>query len=82
MNQERLMKVLLAPHISEKSTTAADQNRQFVSKGKQHGVRVELDLAEGQPHAYFNRSPWLEKTVASADRWSNPWTCSPSFGWL
>jgi acetyl esterase/lipase len=45
-----------------------DQNRQFVSKGSQLGVRVELDLAEGQPHAYFNRSPWLEKTVASADR--------------
>ncbi|NQU37222.1 MAG: alpha/beta hydrolase fold domain-containing protein [Actinobacteria bacterium] len=45
-----------------------DQNRQFVSKGTQLGVRVELDLAEGQPHAYFNRSPWMGKTVASADR--------------
>lgn len=44
-----------------------EQNRQFVSKGKQLGARVELDLAKGQPHAYFNRSPWLEKTVASAD---------------
>lgn len=30
--QERLMKVLLAPHISEKSTTAADKNRTFVFK--------------------------------------------------
>jgi acetyl esterase/lipase/nicotinamidase-related amidase len=45
-----------------------DQNRQFVSKATRLGVRVELDLAEGQPHAYFNRSPWMEKTVASADR--------------
>lgn len=45
-----------------------DQSRRFVSKGKQFGVRVELDLAKSQPHSYFNRSPWLEKTVASADR--------------
>ena len=45
-----------------------EQNKQFASKGKQVGARVELDVAPGQPHAYFNRSPWLEKTVASADR--------------
>jgi acetyl esterase/lipase len=44
------------------------QNRQFVSMGEKLGVRVELDLAEGQPHSYFNRSPWLGRTVASADR--------------
>ncbi len=30
MNQERLMKVLIAPHISEKSTRVADRNKQFV----------------------------------------------------
>ncbi|MDR2877212.1 MAG: 50S ribosomal protein L23 [Chromatiales bacterium] len=30
MNQERLMKVLLAPHVSEKASGAADRNRQFV----------------------------------------------------
>ena len=44
------------------------QNREFMSKAKELGVRVEIDLAEGQPHAYFNRSPWMEKTVSSADR--------------
>jgi acetyl esterase/lipase len=44
------------------------QNREFVSKGTELGARVELDLAQGQPHSYFNRSPWMEKTVASADR--------------
>jgi large subunit ribosomal protein L23 len=32
MNQERLMKVLLAPLVSEKSTRLADANRQFVFK--------------------------------------------------
>ena len=32
MNQERLMKVLLAPVVSEKSSRVADANRQFVFK--------------------------------------------------
>ena len=30
MNEERLMQVLRAPHISEKSTRVADEARQFV----------------------------------------------------
>ncbi len=30
MNEERLMQVLRAPHVSEKSTRVADQARQFV----------------------------------------------------
>lgn len=30
MNQQRLMKILLRPHISEKSSMAADANNQFV----------------------------------------------------
>lgn len=32
MNQERLMKVLLAPVVSEKSSRLADASRQFVFK--------------------------------------------------
>ena len=32
MNQERLMKVLIAPIVSEKSTRVADSHRQFVFK--------------------------------------------------
>ena len=32
MNQERLMKVLLSPVVSEKSSRVADANRQFVFK--------------------------------------------------
>jgi len=32
MSNERLLKVLLAPHISEKAAVAADANRQFVFK--------------------------------------------------
>jgi acetyl esterase/lipase len=45
-----------------------EQNERFMSEAGALGVRVEIDVAEEQPHAYFNRSPWLEKTVASADR--------------
>jgi large subunit ribosomal protein L23 len=30
MNQEQIMKVLIAPIVSEKSTRLADENRQFV----------------------------------------------------
>ena len=30
MNKERVMKVLLAPHVSEKSTVIADKDHQFV----------------------------------------------------
>ena len=32
MNQERIMKVLIAPIVSEKSTRLADEYRQFVFK--------------------------------------------------
>jgi len=32
MNQERLLKIILAPHVTEKSADLADANRQFVFK--------------------------------------------------
>ena len=32
MNQERVFKVLLGPHISEKATMLADSQKQFVFK--------------------------------------------------
>ncbi|MEO5573069.1 MAG: 50S ribosomal protein L23 [Gammaproteobacteria bacterium] len=41
MNQERLMQVLIAPHISEKSSAAADRNKQFV-------FRVVTDSNKGE----------------------------------
>jgi hypothetical protein len=31
-------------------------------------VRAEKYLAEGQPHGFFNRSPWRERTLIAADR--------------
>jgi len=45
MNQERLMKVVLAPHISEKSTIVADRNRQFVFKVIPDATKPEIKKA-------------------------------------
>lgn len=45
MNEERLMTILLAPHISEKSTVSADQNRQFVFKVATDASKNEIKSA-------------------------------------
>lgn len=41
MNQERLARIILAPHVSEKSTSAADRNRQYA-------FRVLNDASKGE----------------------------------
>jgi acetyl esterase/lipase len=43
------------------------QIREFVQKSKSLGAPVEACFAEGQPHGFFNKSPWLEKTTEEAD---------------
>ncbi len=43
------------------------QIREFVGKGKTLGAPVEAWYAEDQPHGFFNKPPWLEKTTAEAD---------------
>ena len=45
MNQERLMKVLLEPHISEKSTNAAEQGNQVVFKVTPDATKSEIKQA-------------------------------------
>jgi large subunit ribosomal protein L23 len=45
MNQERLMKVLIAPVISEKSTRVADAHRQFVFKVDRSASKPEVRKA-------------------------------------
>ncbi len=42
MNQERLMKVLLAPIISEKSTRIGDRDRQYVFKVMENATKREI----------------------------------------
>ena len=45
MNQERLMKILLSPHVSEKSTVTADANRQFVFRVAPDARKPEIKRA-------------------------------------
>jgi large subunit ribosomal protein L23 len=45
MNQQRLMNVLLAPHISEKSTIVADSNNQYVFKVATDASKPEIKSA-------------------------------------
>jgi acetyl esterase len=39
----------------------------FVDKAKEIGAKVELYIAPGQTHGFFNHSPWTEVTVRKAD---------------
>jgi len=45
MSQERLMKVLLAPIVSEKSSRLADENRQFAFKVLRDATKPEIRQA-------------------------------------
>ena len=40
---------------------------EFMRRSKELGHRAELFTAEGQPHGFFNRSPWLEETTQRMD---------------
>ena len=45
MNQERVFKVLLGPHVSEKATVLADKNGQFVFKVATDATKLEIKKA-------------------------------------
>ena len=45
MNQERLLKIILAPVVSEKSVRIADLNRQFVFKVMLDATKPEVRAA-------------------------------------
>ena len=45
MNQERVFKVLLGPHISEKATLLADKKSQFVFKVAIDATKLEIKKA-------------------------------------
>lgn len=48
MSAQRLLKILLAPHISEKSTTLADRDRQFVFQVARDANKNEIKQAVEQ----------------------------------
>jgi acetyl esterase/lipase len=45
----------------------AAQGRAMLAKSKEVGNRVELYVAEGLPHGFFNKPPWTEITARQAD---------------
>lgn len=45
MNQERLYKVLLGPHISEKATIVADSSQQVVFRVAKDATKQEIKAA-------------------------------------
>lgn len=45
MNRERLFKVLVAPHISEKATILADKNDQYVFRVAPDATKPEIKIA-------------------------------------
>jgi large subunit ribosomal protein L23 len=45
MKDERLMKLLLSPHVSEKSTRVADRNHQFVFRVLPDATKPEIKRA-------------------------------------
>lgn len=45
MNQERVFKVLLGPHISEKATVLADSKKQFIFKVATDATKLEIKKA-------------------------------------
>jgi acetyl esterase/lipase len=43
------------------------QGDEFVKKAKELGHRAEMYTAADQPHGFFNRSPWRERTISRMD---------------
>lgn len=48
MNQERIYKVLLGPHVSEKATVVADKDGQFVFRVASDATKPEIKAAVEQ----------------------------------
>ncbi len=45
-----------------------EQGWAFAAKGKNLGNTVEMFTAADQPHGFFNKSPWQERTLREAER--------------
>ncbi len=43
------------------------QGDEFLRRAREVEFRAEVFTAEDQPHGFFNRPPWLQKTTARMD---------------
>jgi acetyl esterase/lipase len=41
--------------------------KEFIAKAKDLGFQAQMYLAPGQPHGFFNRPPWLQRTMFQMD---------------
>ena len=41
--------------------------KDYLEKAKELGTKAEIYWAEGQPHGFFNKPPWMERTLQRAD---------------
>ena len=44
-----------------------EQGKEFLERAKEVGFRPEMFTAEGETHGFFNRPPWLQRTIARMD---------------
>ena len=44
-----------------------EHGKDYVAAAEEAGARAEIYVAEGQGHGFFNRSPWLERTLLRTD---------------
>ncbi|UCG46348.1 MAG: alpha/beta hydrolase fold domain-containing protein [Phycisphaerales bacterium] len=49
--------------------------KEFIEKAAKLNIPAELYVAEGQRHGFFNRPPWLERTMYLADRFLARYGC-------
>src|ERR1019366_3140783 len=43
------------------------QGQEFIQRSKELGRRSEMFTAEKQPHGFFHKTPWREKTLLRTD---------------
>ncbi len=41
--------------------------KEFIAKSAEFGFKAQMHMAPGQPHGFFNRSPWRERTTFLTD---------------
>ena len=83
MSNERLMKVLLAPLVSEKSAMAADQARQFTFKVTRDATKPEIakavellfdvEVEKVQTVNVKGKSKRFGRLNGTRKNWKRPW---------
>jgi len=79
MNDERLMKVLLAPHVSEKSTRIADSSNQVVFRVLPDACKPEIkravekmfnvEVMSVRTAAYKGKQKRFQRTLGKRSDW-------------